>query len=219
MRVEQRSDGRGSLKWIQRAVNARSPSAIDKLLLPSLGKARSIFWLSPLAGDQYAEYRDGHFLEKIGTGHLKDALSGFWPARGPQWDALARSDAGDVLLVEAKAHIAELCSPGSAARRASRRKIESALDKTRQALGAETRAPWIDLFYQLTNRIAHLYFLREHGVKAWLVLAKFVGDTEMNGPSSSAEWEAAYDIVWHVLGVPKRHRLSRYIVHVYPRVG
>ena len=86
-------------------------------------------------------------------------------------------------------------------------------------LGAQPRAPWIDVFYQLANRVAHLYFLRENGEKAWLVLANFVGDREMHGPDSPTEWEAAYEVVWHVLGLRKNHPLSRYIIHVYPKAA
>ena len=35
------------------------------------------------------------------------SLSSFWPRRGPQWDGLARTGRGDLLLVEAKAHVAD----------------------------------------------------------------------------------------------------------------
>ena len=38
-------------------------------------------------------------------------LQHFGPSVGPQWDGLARSDVGNILLVEAKAHIDELFSP------------------------------------------------------------------------------------------------------------
>ncbi len=86
-------------------------------------------------------------------------------------------------------------------------------------LGANPRAPWTEIFYQLTNRLAHLYFLRTHGQKAWLVLVNVVGDTDMRGPASPQEWEAAYQVVRHVLGIKDRNRLSKYIVHVYPSVS
>jgi len=53
-------------------------------------------------------------------------------------------------------------------------------------------------------------------VKAWLVLVNFVDDEERKGPSSQAEWRTAYQVVWHVLGVSKQHKLARYIIEVYP---
>ena len=115
-RVSQPVGGRGSLKWIQRAVNEAWP-ALNQPILNVIGKDQSIDWRSPIEGDDFAEYRDGAFLERLGLAHLKSELAAFWPARGPQWDALGVTSAGTVLLVEAKSHIAEMCSPGSQARR------------------------------------------------------------------------------------------------------
>jgi hypothetical protein len=216
-RFPQKHGERGSLKWIQRTV--ANPALLDGEILKGLPSARSIIWRSPLASDEWAEYRDREFLERIGHGSLASSLQFFWPNRGPQWDALACSDAGDVLLVEAKAHIDEICSsPLGATAPASIEKIRAALQEAASYLEAEIRVPWEALFYQITNRLAHLYFLRKNNVRAWLVLVNFLNDHEMNGPRSEAEWEAAYLIVWHVLGLPKRHKLSQYIIHAYPDV-
>jgi hypothetical protein len=74
------------------------------------------------------------------------------------------------------------------------------------------------MFYQLANRVAHLYFLRTRGVQVWLLLVNFTGDEVMGGPASQAEWEAACRVVWHVLGVSPRHALAKYIIHAYPNV-
>lgn len=123
---------RGSLRWIQRAVN-ECPAVLDASVLARLKRARSIEWRSPLAADDRAEYRDGGFLDRLGlTGH-RAALAAFWPAGGPQWDALGISNAGDVLLVEAKAHVAEMCMVGSQAGTASRARIEASLEQTARA--------------------------------------------------------------------------------------
>jgi hypothetical protein len=216
-REEQLLASSGSQRWIQEGVN--HPSLLNELILPKLVGVETICWRSPLASDQYAEYRDGEFLETIGVGQLGSALKEFWPSRGPRWDALAQCDDGSVLLVEAKAHIGELCTSPSKAGAVSLDKIKAALDETASYLGAERRAPWSSVFYQLANRIAHLHFLRNHAVKAWLVLINFTGDTEMNGPSSEAEWRAAYQVVWHVLGLPKHHKLSPYILDIFPEVS
>lgn len=221
MRVIQPPGARGSLKWIQRAVNDR-PSLLDALILPHLGDARTIEWLSPLASDVFAEYRDAAFLERLGLQEFIPSLEGFWPKRGPQWDALARSDRGDILLVEAKAHVGELCSPPTQAGGASRTRIEAAFAATRAALGCAGKPPpaaWTETFYQLANRLAHLHFLRRHGQPAWLVLASFIGDKDMGGPATAAEWEAAYAVVHHVMGLPNRHTLSPYVLHIHPHVS
>lgn len=220
MRVVQPPGARGSLKWIQRAVNGR-PSLLDALILPRLGGATVIEWLSPLVGDDFAEYRDAAFLQRLGLSELTPALDEFWPRRGPQWDALARSDRGDILLVEAKAHVRELCSPPTQASGASRARIEEAFAETWAALGLtpEPLAAWTDLFYQFANRLAHLHFLRQHGQPAWLVLVNFIGDEDMGGPATAAEWEAAHAVVRHVMGLPARHPLSPFVLHIHPHVG
>jgi hypothetical protein len=191
---------------------------LARLILPSIPGAASIGWRSPLAADDYAEYRDADFLKTIGASDLADKLGSFWPHRGPQWDALGVTDTGAVLLVEAKAHIAELCSPRSMAGEESLSRIKEALGATATYLQCKPIADWHVAFYQLTNRLAHLHFLRSSGVDAWLVLVNFVGDKEVSGPSSAGEWEAAYQIVWHVLGVGKSHLLSRHVMDVYPEV-
>jgi hypothetical protein len=216
-RFPQPSNGRGSLKWIQWAVNDLD-RPLDRAVLAHLPSATRIEWLSPIAADDFAEYRDADFLDRLGLQRLAGPLAAFWPARGPQWDALGRSDAGQLLLVEAKAHVGEVCSPGSKAGSVSMDRIKASLAATVEALGAEPLAPWETAFYQLANRLAHLQFLRAHGVDAWLVLVNFVGDRDMNGPTGEEAWRAAYDVVWHVMGLPKRHGLSPYIIEVFPPV-
>jgi hypothetical protein len=217
-RIPQGPGQKGSLRWIQRAVGERWPS-LEMPVLARAGSGRAITWRSPLEEDEFAEYRDGAFLDLLGLSHLQQPLTDFWPDRGPQWDALAQLDGGGILLVEAKAHVGELCSPGSAAGAVSLARIAARLEEVAQALGASaTRAPWTTHFYQLANRIAHLHFLRSNGVDAWLVLVNFLGDTDMRGPGTAEVWEAAYAIAWHVMGLGNRHPLSRYIVEVYPDV-
>jgi hypothetical protein len=216
-RVIQPQGIRGSLKWIQRGVNT-NPDMFTAAVLEKIPGAKSVSWRSPLADDGYAEYRDGEFLTQIGAQHLRERLEQFWPRLGPQWDALGVTDSGDVLLVEAKAHIDELCSPGTAAGEISRPRIEEALAKTIAALGAKPKSDWADVFYQYANRLAHLHFLLDAEVSAWLVLVNFVDDTEMNGPLDAREWEAAYRVVNHVLGINNRAPLMRRVVHVYPNV-
>jgi hypothetical protein len=216
-RTPQPQGTKGSLKWIQRTVNHR-PEVLDRPILQAIGSASAIDWRSPLEDDGFAEYRDAAFLERVGLPELAQPLGEFWPRRGPQWDALGRADDGSILMVEAKAHIGELCSPPTQASGPARQRIAAALQETASYLQAKPRAAWESCFYQLTNRLAHLYFLRRHGVPAWLVLVNFLQDGEMTGPATAAEWQAAYKVVWHVLGIPSRHRLERFIVEVYPDV-
>ncbi|MCW5718337.1 MAG: hypothetical protein KIS68_10955 [Bauldia sp.] len=111
MRIPQPLGTRGSLRWVQIAIN-RHPDLLEAAL-------PGIRWLSPLAADDYAEYRDGSFLRLVGLDSLTPKLKGFWPTRGPQWDALGLMGTAPV-LVEAKAHLREFISPptrGKGARR------------------------------------------------------------------------------------------------------
>jgi hypothetical protein len=74
IRVKQPPGERGSLKWVQQAVNL-NPVGLDGLILPKLVGVTTICWRSPLVDDQYAEYRDSGFLERIGLNQLNSASS------------------------------------------------------------------------------------------------------------------------------------------------
>lgn len=201
MRVEQPAGSRGSLKWIQRLVE-HNPSALDSRLqeVGALATGRYLVWLSPLFEDAYAEYGDADFLNRIGQGHLALALKGFWPQRGPQWDALASDGDERVFLFEAKAHAAEMastCQAGSS----SRQKIIAACNETKHVVGAGPHTDWLDGYYQYANRIAHLYFLRKHQVEAWLVFLYFLGDKDTSGPDSEAGWGPHIEAAHRHLGL------------------
>lgn len=217
MRSPQAEGHKGSLKWIQRAVGDRWDD-LEGPILAANSNANAIEWLSPLGGDDFAEYRDTAFLELLELGHLSEALTDFWPKRGPQWDALARFDNGDILLVEAKAHIGEFCTPPTNASAKSLQKIQEAMTWTASQAGLEPESAvhWHRLFYQYTNRIAHLAFLRSQGVSAWLAMVGFVGDTDFPGDTTAAAWDAAYRVAHYAIGLPQRHRLAQYIVFVHP---
>lgn len=219
MRIAQAAGARGSLMWLQRAVAERWDDLAEPLLA-ALPGAAAIEWRSPLADDDFAEYRDGAFLRRLDLGHLADDLAHFWPRRGPQWDGLARSDGGHVLLIEAKAHIGEFCSPASQASADSRALITASLEATAASLGvASASIPgWGRHFYQYANRLAHLRWLRDRGVDAKLVLVGFVHDDTMPGRTTREAWEAAYLLADHVLGLPARHALARHVIHVHPSV-
>jgi hypothetical protein len=62
---------------------------------------------SPQQDDDYAEYYDEAFLERLGLVELVMPLDEFWPKCGPRWDGLARTTDGKLIPVEAKAYIDE----------------------------------------------------------------------------------------------------------------
>lgn len=218
-RVPQPEGAKGSLLWIQRAVNEKWTS-LESPILARLPGSRKIVWRSPLVEDDFAEYRDVAFLKVLDLSHLAPRLAEFWPKGGPQWDALGVSEQGDVLLVEAKAHVPEMCSPGSAAKGKSRALIEASLNETAERLKASRpRSAWADHFYQMANRIAHLQFLRDQGVPAFLVFVNFLNDDEMGGPVHQEAWEAAYQVAFHAMGLRRRHSLSPFVIEVFPDVS
>ncbi|EGF93318.1 hypothetical protein ABI_17580 [Asticcacaulis biprosthecium C19] len=209
MKVKQKQGTRGSLKWLQLCVNGQ-PEVLQHVELGD------VTWLSPLKADDYAEYRDAAFLDCVKLGHHAHDLAAFWPARGPQWDALGR--AGDkVVLVEAKAYLKEMVST-CAAGEASKARISAAFRQVCDDLGVLDHTPWLTGYYQLANRIAHLWFLRQAGVDAHLLLVGFVNDADMKGPTVAAKWETAYRVAEAGLGIAAGHKLSPYIHHIYPDV-
>jgi hypothetical protein len=185
VRIPQSSDGRGSLKWIRRLA-AHDPEKGLEAIEPcdSLPDAK-FRWLSPIGTDDFAEYRDGAFLDRIGHLELAPALAKFWPSRGPQWDGLGRFDDGTVVLVEAKANIPELKSRCAATARRTRLKIEPAFAGTARALGSLVTSAWTNDFYQFANRLAHLHFLRANRIQARQLFIYFVGDADVGAPFSS----------------------------------
>ncbi len=208
MRIPQPDGKRGSLKWMQRAVNQR-PDLLQPAVLPPLA------WVSPLADDEHAEYRDAAFLTRLGLAPLASALSEFWPKRGPQWDGLA-TFTGGVVLAEAKAHLPEFATPHSAAGPVSSLRIAAAFAQVQHALGIAPQ-PWHRTYYQYANRLAHLWWLRSQGVDAHLLLIGFLGDTEMNGPTLAADWHTATTRAEMTLGLVP-NPLRPFIHTLYPDV-
>lgn len=220
-RMQQNHALRGSQKWLQVLANER-PEAIDRILVALLGLAQTqrVHWLSPLKEDDYAEYRDREFINRLGVALEEVPLTSFWPRFGPVWDALAKTDRGDIILVEAKAHIPEMVSDPSGASGTSLAKIRASLEATKRFLGARSDADWVACFYQYTNRLAHLYLLRElNGLPAYLLFLYFTNDQEMNGPGTEAEWEGAIKLLESFLGIPQQHRLSKYVLRAFIDVG
>ena len=213
MRFVEKGEARGSLKWIRLAVNDHA-DLLNNRILEALGlrEATPIVWTSPLKNDEFAEYRDQEFVDRIDTSLPVRQLESFWPVRGPQWDALAKVGNGGVLLVEAKANIPEIVSTGTGAGGASLELIKRSLDETKDFLGIDADIPWTGKLYQIANRLAHLYLMRELNQQdAYLVFLYFTGDSDVDGPQTIDEWKAALTVAKGVLGIPKRHPLYRYV--------
>lgn len=214
-RVKQKSDGRGSLKGIQILIN-KNQNVIDNLIKDAVSEFRdiNINWKSPLEEDDYAEYRDDDFLQLVGLKPNDINLANFWPSRGPQWDALACTENGHIILVEAKANLPELKSGGTQAKEPSKSKIVEALKETKKILGVTNDVDWSKSYYQYTNRLAHLYFLRSKRVPTFLVNVYFINDETVKGPKSIGEWQIAIHKMKNYLGLDS-HNPGDWVVDVF----
>lgn len=212
----QKGDSHGSLKQLQILINQHQDLINTKLIkaFPKFSKD-TIEWVSPLKEDRFAEYTDEDFLQVVGLNPDEIKLKDFWPTRGANWDGLAKTAEGRIILVEAKAHIPELVSPPSAASKKSLEQINAALDLTKAFLGKGKKVNWAGTFYQYTNRVAHLYYLREVCKKeAFLINIYFVGDESVKGPETIAEWKGAIQVMQLYLGLHS-HKLKKYMKDIY----
>jgi len=124
-------------------------------------------------------------------------------------------DSGKVILVEAKARVPEMVSPPTQAKNPALSMIRRSFDATNKYLGSRSSPEWSASFYQVTDRLAHLYLLRElNGIPAYLAFIYFVGNDEIGGPETKEEWEGATKLMEVYLGV-KRHKLSKYVGDIF----
>jgi len=211
-RIPQPRADKGSQRWLQEFVE-KKPSGLDSAI--GLG---SLEWLSPLADDDHAEYRDTAFVERLGVQLTKRPLNTFWPSGGPVWDGLARTALGTCVLVEAKAHIPEMVSSCAAASPASIATIQAAFNETQRAFEVESGHDWCEGNYQYANRLAHAFLLNElNGVPTELVFVYFIGAKDVGGPESRAEWVKAVTDTHDHLGA--LGQLPRYVHDVFIDLG
>jgi len=214
-RFPQPAASKGSQKWVQIIINEK-PEFLNEEIRRKLNlqKSEDIQWLSPLKCDEYAEYRDQKFVERLGISLRRIPLADFWPQNGPQWDALGKSSFGKLFLVEAKSHIPELISAMQAEDEESKAKIQKGLEDTKDFLNIRAETKWSRPFYQYTNRIAHLYLLRQNELPAHLVFIYFLNDLEMKGPTIEKEWKGAITLLHSYLGIG-RHKSQNFIADVF----
>lgn len=182
----------------------------------------SINWVAPNAAGK--EIRDSIWPLVLPPPTPQE--DGFWPARGPVWDAAGHVGGRDglgVVLIEGKAHTAELLSPRmqpSSLRIDEQRR--AALDEAKAFYGVGTFIPWTSTYYQLANRLSFLYYLRvRRKHPAWLINIYFCGDSfrsgkhEVVGPVDAASWKNAIGQAKASLGLPVDHPLSEYVADVF----
>ena len=218
-RRERPAETTRSEHWLRVAVNKATDHLDARVAEAFRWSPRDMIrWLSPRGDDQFAEYYDQAFLDRLGLSDLRVPLRDFWPTGGPRWDGLAHTETGKVILVEAKAHIEEMVDFRSGASGESLTQIERSLQQAKTACGAAVDAPWTAPLYQLANRLAHLHFLhRLNGVDAYLLLLSFADAPDVPAPCSVEQWEGAHRLSKKCLGLGVNSFFGR-IGHVVWRV-
>lgn len=203
--------------WLRRAVNEHRAWFDDQVRARlELAPSDLIDWRSPIEPDEYAEYYDGAFLDRLGLApdRLSVPLEQFWPSGGPRWDGLARTSSGAVILIEAKAYVEEAVDFRSQAGEESLKAIRASLAKAKEAFRASARANWEEPFYQYANRLAHLYYLRAlNGVDAHLVFVCFAGAPDVPRATSAEAWSGAIRVIECGLGLGA-HPFKPYVHHL-----
>ena len=131
-------------------------------------------------------------------------------ANTPNWDIASTcriSERPGLLLVEAKAHEAELppsgkSAPGSPNSRENHRRIGLAIDEAGRSLEAATGKSWglsRDSHYQLSNRFAWSWKLASLRIPVALVYLGFLNAEDMSDDGSLFRSEAAVETIF------KRH--------------
>lgn len=198
--------------WIRVAVN-ECTCALNSLICKTFDWSddEQIDWVSPITEDNFSEYYDKEFLARLGIDNLKVPLHKFWPLSGPRWDGLAKTKSGKYILVEAKAYIEEAVDYRSKANSASLKMIIKALDDAKKAFKANEDADWNSPFYQYSNRLAHLYFLRQaNELPVYLLFLYFADAPDVPRPCTLYQWQGAIRLTEKCLGLGK-HPFSEYV--------
>lgn len=214
-RIIQKSNSHGSLKDLQILINQKE-DLLDTKISNLLEEKVDILWVSPLKADQYAEYRDDDFLSKLEiTKKINIKLNEFWPKRGPQWDALGKYK-DKYFLVEAKANLKEFKTSPSKAKEQSRNQIMKSFDMVKEYLQITNNVDWSGYYYQYTNRIAHLYYLRIlNKIDAYLINIYFINDSTVKGPTTIEKWKESIKKAKQYLGLYTKYKLEKYIIDVF----
>lgn len=217
---------KGSQYDLQQLVNVH-PTLFEKAFSEAVKRNPvKIEWLSPLGKEEYKEYCNfPRFITDEKTlADFKVKLKDVWPKRKPQWDGIALDNKNnEYLLIEAKAHIGEICS-SIKAQKSSREKIKKALKGFAGASFNEE--VWLKKYYQTANRLYFLNllneFLQAHREKTkWervrLVYLVFLNDRIVGEGKEETEekWIKKLCEAENTLYRERSHELSEFITHVY----
>jgi len=202
--------------------------------------ATSITWLDfpAYAGNQAypsgSRIRDGEWkgISFLGDADadVREAYAQFWPGRGEQqnWDLVGRAvinEKVEWLLLEAKAHTAEIKAGGTDAKEVGGRPmIRAAFTETLAALGYDAdhatalAEKWLTGFYQQANRLATLHFLNKQRIPARLIFLYFCGDQHPDGkdcPVNAEAWTAIVKKIHNDLGLSGDSLLEQRVHEIF----
>ena len=198
---------------------------LDERVCAAIGRPGSLInWLD-FGFDSAKEWPDAELrgLEFLyDMPNLKLNWQAFWPTGGGihNWDAvgwIGTEPERELVLLEAKAHVAEMKSDCGAESPGSIRKIQQSFDRAKLCLGASPEADWMRGYYQAANRLATLCFLHLERVPARLLFVYFLGDRSPGRecPRTIDEWEPAIKAQWAHLGLRPDHRLANQVHELF----
>lgn len=189
---------KGSQFQIQQYVNIEKyTNILDQEIKSYVPEISKITWVSPIKKEKYKEYSHS-FFEPLKFQDSICEYNNFWPKSTAHWDALATVELKGinneaVLLVEAKSHLNEINSRCKSKNKKNLSTINHSLEETRKWLCVQQNEDiWLNKYYQLSNRLAHLYFITQRRKKkAWLLNIYFINDTTLdkNKQTSQMQWE------------------------------
>ncbi len=127
---------------------------------------------------------------------LKDEWKAYWACGngGIHWDAVGVAEDGTYILVEAKAHLAEMKSSVGGGKKAKENNDKRIADFLQKYSIPSTPDTWNQGYYQLANRLVVTDFLISRGYKAKILYVLFENGFEYNRDTSDSatadEWNA-----------------------------
>jgi hypothetical protein len=190
---------------------------INKLLLPLGAEVKANDNYFPKSFTDHKEAELGDFLKHNFRDELGPKIVNWWLAvkgtnsRTPNWDLISTCTINNkkgILLVEAKAHVHELeneskgkplkkdATPNS---KKNHEKIKKAIEEARQGIIKHGNEVAIsrDNCYQLSNRVAHAWWLANNNIPVVLLYLGFLDVQDMNNGknillNSNQHWQSTF---------------------------
>lgn len=192
------------LRWMGRHRNSFNKAI--SLAIRLHGNEKIIHWVDFGFNNDESHWHDSEPTRLNFINNEITKMNWEWPKSGVQqnWDSIGyivplnnptQEQSKEILLLEAKAHLAEIKSPSCGAGIRSMKKIKEILKNTAKDLGVSNYSKvedvWLNKYYQTANRLATYNYLKKSGYKPYLVFLYFINDQHegVTCPSQVFEWE------------------------------